>query len=224
MPLDGPRRPPANGGPADALVVFVHGYGANGEDLIELAPFIAQVLPGAAFVSPNAPEPVPGYPLGRQWFAIGSIDEKQMGVGARNAAPVFEQFLDEELARTGVSADRLVLVGFSQGAMMTLFVGPRLDTAPAALIGFSGLAAGADSLAEELKHRPPTLLVHGDMDPVVPFGSLAWSAEKLRAVDIPVTTHVSRGLGHGIGPDGLQAAMTHVSQALAMRQTSHSEP
>ncbi len=215
--LDGPRVGPAQGGAADALVVFLHGYGSNGDDLIALAPHFARALPGAMFVSPNAPEPVPFFPGGRQWFAIPEISEKLMGVGAEQAAPTLNAFLDEELARLDLTDDRLAVVGFSQGAMMTLYAGLRRSPGPAALVGFSGIAVGADRLPLEIQSRPPTLLVHGDSDPTVPSHFLSWSAERLEAVNVPVFAHMCDGVGHGISPDGLMLAVRHVSRALAVQ-------
>ncbi len=149
--LDGPRMPPARGGKADALVILLHGYGSNGADLISLAPYWQKALPGAAFVSPNAIEPVPQAPGGYQWFPISQLDPQLMEQGARQAAAQsVDRFIDRELERAGLDESRLALVGFSQGTMMALHVGLRRKRPPAAILGFSGVLVAARKLKEEM--------------------------------------------------------------------------
>ena len=200
--LDGPRVPPL-AGPATQLVVLCHGYGSDGNDLIGLAPHWQKALPGAAFVSPNAAERVPG--AGYQWFPLSSMDPQETLRGTEAAAPALNAFLDAELARLKLTGDRLALVGFSQGTMMALCVGLRRKPAPAAIVGFSGMLAGAGTLAR-LDHPPPVLLVHGDADQVIPPGALFLSANALGSAGVPVQWHLSKGLGHGIDPFGLALA------------------
>lgn len=214
MTLAGPRVAPASGGSADALIVFLHGYGSNGDDLIALANPLSGLLPDAAFASPNAPERVPGLPMGFQWFDLTDRTAIVLAQGADRAQPVLDAYLDDELEKTGVSPERLVLFGFSQGCVMALQAGLRRKTAPAAILGYSGWLAGSDTLGEQITVKPPVLLVHGDQDDVVPFASLQASADVLKALDVPVTTHVSRGVAHGIAPDGLQAAANVLKSVL----------
>ncbi len=213
--LDGPRQGPASGGAPDALVVLVHGYGANGQDLIGLAPHLASAAPGAAFVSPDAPHPLPGAPGGRQWFPINRLDPAEMEAGVRAAAPILDAFIDAELARLQVGPERLILAGFSQGSMLSMHVAPRRNPAPAALIGWSGALCGADALKAEVVSRPPTLLVHGDQDQVVPPGMLLEAAQGLAAAGLPVQWKMCPGVGHGIDPNGLALAQDHIRKALA---------
>ena len=201
--LDGPRKPPARGGKPDALVVLLHGYGSNGADLISLAPYWAKALPGAAFVSPNAIEPVPQAPGGYQWFPITQLDPNRMEAGARAAAPSIDRFLDRELERYGLDNSRLALVGFSQGTMMALHVGLRRAQPPAAVLGFSGVLVGARTLKQEMKAKPPILLVHGDQDQTIPIPAMFDSAEALAASGHGAQWHISYGVPHSIGPDGL---------------------
>lgn len=214
--LDGPRVPPASGR-ARALVVLLHGYGADGDDLIALAPAWARALPDVAFVAPHAPEPVPGMPMGRQWFALDRYDPDMLRrdpaetadvyqtvhAGAAQAAPSLDAFLDAELARTGVAPGRLALVGFSQGTMMALHVGLRRRTPPAAIVGFSGALVGADRLQQELAARPPVMLVHGDADDIVPIEALFAAVAGLGAAGVTAEWHICPGLGHGIDERGL---------------------
>ncbi len=202
--LDGPRMPPARGGKPDALVVLLHGYGSNGADLISLAPYWAKALPGAQFVSPNALEPVPGVPGGFQWFGLSNLDPRLMEQGARLAAPSLDRFLDRELERYGLDASRLALVGFSQGTMMALHVGLRRKALPAAVLGYSGVIVGARKLKEEVPAAPPILLVHGDQDQTIPITAMFDSAEALAASGFGAQWHISYGLPHSIGPDGLE--------------------
>ncbi|MES1197291.1 MAG: dienelactone hydrolase family protein [Pseudomonadota bacterium] len=202
--IDGPRVPPARGGKPDALVVFLHGYGSNGADLISLAPYWQKALPGAAFASPNAIEPVPQAPGGYQWFPISNLDPHLMESGARAAAPSVDRFLDKELERHGLDDSRLALVGFSQGTMMALYVGLRRKTPPAAILGYSGVLVGGRKLKEEVTRAPPILLVHGDRDPTIPIPALFDSAETLAAAGFGAQWHVSYGVPHSIGPDGLE--------------------
>jgi phospholipase/carboxylesterase len=202
--LDGPRMPPARGGKPDMLVILLHGYGSNGADLISLAPYWAKLLPGASFVSPNATEPVPQVPGGYQWFPIANLDPHLMEQGVRAAALSVDRFIDRELEKHGLDASRLALVGFSQGTMMALHVGLRRAQPPAALLGFSGVLVGARTLREQMRSKPPVLLIHGDRDPTIPIPAMFDSAEALAAAGHGALWHVSYGVPHSIGPDGLE--------------------
>ena len=215
--LDGPRFGPAGGGPADSLVVLLHGLGADGNDLIELAPILGQHLPNAAFVSPHAPFPCDMAPYGRQWFSLQDRTQEVILAGVRATAPILDAFLDAELARLGLAADRLALIGFSQGTMMSLHVAPRREAACAAVVGFSGALVGASQLADEIRSRPPVLLVHGDADPVVPFQAMEAARRALAAVGIAVDTERRPGLPHSIDQQGLVRALGHLKAALAAK-------
>jgi phospholipase/carboxylesterase len=206
--LDGPRIAPQSG-PAKQLVVFLHGYGADGHDLIELGHAWQRVLPHAAFISPNAPEPCAEAPIGRQWFGLTRRDPAERWRGVTTAAPVLDHFLDAELERLNLPGSALALVGFSQGTMMALHVGLRRQVAPAAIVGYSGVLTAPDqtdieAMRGEIHARPPILLIHGDADEVIPVQALSRSAQALTSLGLRVETHVSRGIGHGIDEQGLQ--------------------
>jgi phospholipase/carboxylesterase len=206
--IDGPRLEPRSGR-ARRLVVFLHGYGADGNDLIDIGRAWQSLLPDTAFVSPHAPEPCGQAPVGRQWFALTFRNPNERWIGVNKAAPLLERFLDAELTRRQLPPSALALVGFSQGTMMALHVGLRRQARPAAIVGYSGIFvlpdnAEAESVAGEIRSRPPVLLVHGDQDDLIPAQALFQSAQALAALDVPVEWHLSQGIGHGIDQDGLR--------------------
>src|SRR5262245_43208291 len=210
--LDGPRIEP-RGTPA-ALVVLLHGYGANGDDLIALGEGWRPWLPKAVLVAPNAPEEIPGMPGALQWFPLTFRDSSERWRGVVAARPGLDRFLDAELARYGLGDDRLVLVGFSQGTMLALHTGLRRKAAPAAVVGYSGLLAGAEHLGE-ITVRPPVLLIHGAEDDLIPADALHLAREQLARAGVSVEWHVREGLGHGIDPIGQHLAGHFMAQALA---------
>lgn len=201
--IDGPRIAPRSGA-AKQLVVFLHGYGADGNDLISLGREWQSLLPDAAFVSPNAPEPVPGHPMGRQWFGLTFRDPDERWRGVNKAQPILDEFLDAELAKNNLPPSSLALVGFSQGTMMALHVGLRREQQIGAILGFSGVLVGARTLKEQMRSKPPVLLIHGDRDPTIPIPAMFESAEALAAADHGAQWHISYGVPHSIGPDGLE--------------------
>ncbi len=211
--MDGPRLEPASGGPARRLIVFLHGVGADGGDLIGLAPYFAERLPDAAFVSPDAPFPFDMAPFGRQWFSLQDRSPNAIYLGVTAAAPLLDAYLDRELAARGLKDADLALVGFSQGTMMSLYVGPRRAAPCAAIVGFSGRLIAPERLAGEIRSRPPVLLVHGDADPMVPFASLAQAEAELSRLGVPVKALARPGLAHAIDEAGLLAAVDHVAGA-----------
>jgi len=214
-PLDGPRLAPASG-TARSLVVFVHGYGANGDDLIALGQIWRAALPDTAFVSPHAPEDCEANPMGgRQWFPLTLRDEQELVDGLAQAGPDLDAFLDAELERHGLGPEALALVGFSQGTMMALHVGLRRNDGLAALVGYSGVLANAAALAGEIAARPPVLLVHGAQDELIPAQALEFTRDALKAADVPVETHLREGLGHGIDEEGLRLGAGFLARHLA---------
>jgi phospholipase/carboxylesterase len=215
--LDGPRIEP-RGGQAKRLVVFLHGYGADGNDLIEIGRAWQGMLPDTAFVSPHAPEPCGQAPVGRQWFPLTMRSTDERWIGVNKAAPVLDRFLDAELARRKLPPSALALVGFSQGTMMSLHVGLRRAAAPAAIVGYSGLFVlpnngPPDAVAQDIKSKPPVLLIHGDQDDLIPAQALFHATQALAALEVPTEWHLSQGIGHGIDQEGLR----HGGEFLARR-------
>ena len=201
--LDGPRWGPKQGR-AEQLVVLCHGVGADGHDLIDLAPWWAATLPQAAFVAPDAPEPYDAAPVGRQWFPLWDRTPAEMQAGADAASLLLGDFLDTELARLGLPADACALVGFSQGAMMVLHAGPRRVVAPRAILAYSGALLAPELLAQTPSRRP-ILLVHGEADEVVPASHSRAAECALRAAGFAVDSLFCPRLGHGIDEAGLAA-------------------
>jgi phospholipase/carboxylesterase len=215
--LTSKRRAPLSGS-VKSVVVFVHGYGADGADLLGLADPLASNLPDTAFYAPNAPEPCSGNPHGFQWFPIPWLDgssEAQAAAGLAAATADLSAFLDDILAKEGIGPEALALVGFSQGTMIGLHLALRRDVAFAGLVGFSGRLLQPEKLEAEITSPLPVLLVHGDADEVVPIASLALAADALVAVGVETYTHVSKGTGHGIAHDGLSLALSFLRDNLA---------
>ena len=214
--LDGPRLAPKSG-VAKQLVVFLHGYGAGGNDLIGLGKQWQALLPDAAFASPHAPEPCAGAPMGRQWFGLTMRDPDERWVGVTKARPALDAFLDAELTKYGLDESKLALVGFSQGTMMALHTGLRRKRAPAAILGFSGTLVGPEHLAEATRPPAPVLLVHGDRDDIIPIDALFMSSEELAKAEIPCQWHISPGTGHGIDPGGLMHGGMFLAKGFGVR-------
>ena len=220
--LDGPRLEPRSGS-ARQLVVFLHGYGADGKDLIEIGRAWQGLLPHAAFVSPHAPRPCGQAPTGREWFPLTFRNPEERWTGVNQAAPVLESFLDAELNRRSLPPTALALVGFSQGTMMSLHVGLRRAVAPAAIVGYSGMLvmpenADPNAFAAEIRCRPPVLLIHGDADELIPVQALFHAAQGLAALDVPVEWHISAGIGHGIDQEGLRQGGEFLARCFARRK------
>ena len=216
--LEGVRRDAASG-VADSLVIFLHGYGANAQDLIGLADPLVGHMPDTVFAAPDAPENCAGSPNGFQWFPIPWIDgssEEDQAKGMDAAIDDLNAYLDKVMAEEEISADKTIVFGFSQGTMMALQVAPRRKDALAGVVGFSGRLLAPESLAEEAISKPPVLLVHGDQDDVVPFASLHEAADVLVSTDFEVYTHVMKGAAHGIAPDGLSVAAAFMREKLGI--------
>jgi phospholipase/carboxylesterase len=215
LALDGPRLAPAAGGAAKQLVVFLHGYGADGNDLIALGREWAKLLPHTAFVSPHAPEPCGMAPMGRQWFDLTLGDMKAIALGVKRAVPSVDAFLDAELKRLGLGSRALALVGFSQGTMMALAVGLKRSPSPAAIVGYSGALATVEALPKDPASAPAILLVHGDMDEVIPVDAMFIAREQLAQAGLAVEWHLAQGIGHGIDGEGLRLGGAFLKQAFA---------
>ena len=210
----------AASGQADSMVIFLHGYGADGQDLLGLAEPLAPHLPDTMFLAPNAPERCGMNPMGYQWFPIPWIDgssEEEAAAGLARAAADLNAFLDAAMIEADMIPEQVALVGFSQGTMMSLHVAPRRDEAIAAVVGFSGRLLSPETLADEVIVRPPVLLIHGDRDDVVPISSMPEAAEALQGAGwTEVYAHVMQGTAHGIAPDGLSVALAFLRERFGL--------
>ena len=217
--LSGPERAAASG-QADSLVVFLHGYGADGNDLIGLAEPLGQHLPNTRFVAPDAPQRSVNNPMGYLWFPIPWLDGSDPVAAMRDAASAFDtlnRYFDG-LAEAGMPPDRTVVVGFSQGTMKALHVLPPRPVPMAGIVGFSARLLEPATVDDESVSRPPVLLVHGEDDPMVPPSSMPEAAEALTNAGVETYTHLSKGIGHGIGPDGLGLALQFIRRQLGLEE------
>ena len=209
--LEGPIVEPQTGEKPKQLIIFCHGYGADGNDLIGLSSYFQKILPNAIFMSPNAPQKCDLNPLGYQWFDFQSGDPALIWKGVLEAASVLNSFIDEQLEKYNLSDDNLALIGFSQGTMMSLHVGLRRKKPMRALIGFSGKLIGEELLKDDLVSKPPIYLIHGEQDPMVPHQETINAADVLQRHDVEVQKHISPNTPHSIAEDGLKIAIDFLS-------------
>lgn len=217
--LQAGRKEPKSG-VTRSVVVFLHGYGANGADLLGLADPLSDHLPDTLFIAPDAPENCAGSPMGYQWFPIPWIDgssEEEAERGMVQAAEDLNAFLDAVLVDEDLLPEQMVLFGFSQGTMMSLHVAPRREDEIAGIVAFSGRLMSPDLLKDEAVSKPAILLVHGDQDDVVPVQSLPEAAEALDEAGFKeVYAHIMKGTAHGIAPDGLSVALAFMRDKLGL--------
>lgn len=199
-------RQPEEGDQPDRAVIFIHGWGADGSDLMDLSTPMASRFPKAIFYAPDGPEPCSANPMGRQWFSLDG-DQASIDQGPDQAMPQLKELIDTVMTETGLNFDQIWLFGFSQGGMMALHTGMRLDNDLGGVMSFSGALLAPQKLEDEITSRPPALLVHGRDDQVVPFQALEIAQAVLSMVEVPVETLPREGLGHGIDPEGFDCAI-----------------
>lgn len=210
--LEGPRLEPASSGPARQLVVILHGYGADGQDLVPLAEAWRAALPDAAFLIPDAPQPCGEFPTGRQWFPLTFRDPAEIARGLAAVKPHLNRFLDDEMKARNLEAKALALVGFSQGAMLALDVGLSRTEMIAGIVSFSGLLA--EPPVRGRQSYPPVLLAHGSEDSVIPPVAMGAAERGLEAAGVAVEAHLRPGLGHGIDAEEVAFGARFLAAAL----------
>ena len=196
------------------MVILLHGLGANGADLIDLARYWDAGLPDTVFISPDAPFPCDMAPVGRQWFSLQDWSIKSMLEGVEIAAPILNEFINDVLQKYGIPDEKLALAGFSQGTMMSLYAGPRRAKRIAGVLGYSGALIGAEGLTAADVHKIPVRLIHGDMDSVVPLHSYHMAKTTLESAGFPVSGGVTRGLAHSIDEDGIESGAEFLGSIL----------
>ncbi|MET0179731.1 MAG: dienelactone hydrolase family protein [Novosphingobium sp.] len=211
--VNGSSLQPLSGGRPKQIVLLLHGYGSNGSDMVSFAPHWQATMPDALFLAPNAPERT-GYGAGYQWWPLAAFTPQALAAGSAAAAPVIDAFIDRKLKQYDLGEEHLAIAGFSQGTMMALQVGLRRPRPLAAIVGFSGMLTGTADLTPGRIVRAPVLLVHGSDDPIVPVSALHAAERQLRRLEVPVTAHVSHGLGHSVDPVGLRLGGEFVRKAL----------
>lgn len=214
--LHGPTFAPASGGAPKQLVILCHGVGSDGQDLIGLAPYFAKVLPDAQFVSPNAPYAFDMAPVGYQWFSLENPTPESRLEGTQAAAPLLNDFIDNQMQMYGLSDGDVALVGFSQGSMMSLHVGVRRQKALAAIVAYSGALIGPELVVHEVKSQPPILMMHGSTDDVVPPDALYEGVAVLQAAGLNVKGEVIPNLGHGLNDQSILAGMAFLAESFGV--------
>ena len=212
--VNGSSLQPASGGRPKQIVLLLHGFGSNGADMIALAPHWQALLPDALFLAPNAPRQMGGLAAAYQWWPLSAFTPQALASGAASAAPAIDAFIDRKLGQYGLGEADLVIAGFSQGTMMALHVGLRRSRQVAAIVGYSGMLTGGPELDRLPITKPPVLLVHGSVDPVVPVAALHAAKSALDQLGIDATTHVSTGVGHSVDPVGLRLGGEFAAQRL----------
>lgn len=201
-------------GKARYLIVMCHGYAADASQMEVFVDAWARHLPHAAFLAPDAPDPFEEFPLGHQWFSLRDRTPAVLDALARRAAPKLGAAIDAECTRLGIAPDRVAIAGFSQGAMMALHTGLRRTPPPAAILAYAGAMLDTPALERELTGHPPTLLVHGESDAVVPFDRGPHAAAALRRLGVPVETAWLPGVEHVVDPAGLSAGLAFLRLVL----------
>jgi phospholipase/carboxylesterase len=212
--VNGKSLKPRSGAAPRQIVLLLHGFGSSGADMIALAPHWQDALPDALFLAPHAPQRCGMLGGGYQWWGLSGFAPAALAAGAASAAPAIDAFIDRKLDQYGLTDADIALVGFSQGTMMALHLGLRRERPVAAVRGYSGLIAGTAPLAHRDFAKPQVLLIHGTADPVVPIAAMHRAESQLKHLGVPVTTHVSYGLGHSVDPVGLRLGRDFVSRAL----------
>jgi phospholipase/carboxylesterase len=214
--LHGPSVAPASGKPPKQLVIFCHGVGSDGQDLLGLSTYFAKVLPDAQFISPNGPQAYDMASVGYQWFSLNNPEPASRLEGTKAAAPILDSFIDQQIVAYGLAAKDVALVGFSQGSMMSLHVGVRRQQQLAGIVAYSGAVIAPELVASELKSQPPVLMVHGTIDDVVPVAALYEGVSALQASGVRVRGEVIPDLGHSLNDKCIMEGMGFLAECFGI--------
>ena len=214
--LHGPSVAPASGKAPKQLIIFCHGVGSNGQDLIGLSPYFAKVLPDAQFISPNGPEAFDMDSSGYQWFSLNNTEPASRLEGTQAAAPILDAFIDQQIAIHSLAAKDVALVGFSQGSMMSIYVGVRRLEQLGGILAYSGAVIAPELVASELKSQPPVLMVHGTIDDVVPVAALYEGVSALQASGVQARGEVVPDLGHSLNDKCIMEGMDFLAECFGI--------
>ena len=206
---------PASGAKPEKVVLMLHGYGSNGQDLISLAPLLAEAAPNAIFLSPDAPFVCDMSAMGRQWFPLQSFDPGYMLEGIRRSEPILNHYIDQVLEQLELEDKDLVLLGFSQGTMMSLYAAPRRKHAIAGVIGYSGALLGEAELSSSAIQKMPVVLIHGEDDQVVTFDRHEHAKSALKTHGFDIETLTIPGLPHSIDDAGIKTGAAFLKRVFA---------
>jgi len=211
--IKGPGLLPQSGRKSKSLVVLLHGYGSNGDDLLSLAPYWSQAMPDTEFLAPNGPEAWEAYSSGYQWFSLKEFTFTSVRAGLDSARPHLKNYLLEALAVRDLTLRDLALVGFSQGGMVALDMMFALEGLGGAIC-YSGGFYPLPEMTRPEPH-PEILLVHGDADVVVPYSYFLEAHEQLKKLGLHPQTLTCPGLGHSIDEEGLKAGEKFLTRLFA---------
>ena len=216
--IKGPSLKTFSGEPARSLVILLHGYGANGDDLLDLATNWQELLPHTEFIAPHAPThcAINPSPRSYQWFNLDNLNQETIQRGVKGALPSLHAFIDDELKQRNLAEEQLMLVGFSQGTMMALATALNRSKTCAGVLGYSGACILPPSL--EILSRPNIFLVHGDEDELISVENMTTAAQNLTRLGANVRSFISMGAGHFIDSEGLIRGGQFLAQHLNSEQ------
>ena len=194
------------------IFILLHGYGSNNEDFLSLGEHFRDLLPNTAIIAVNAPwrsDVGTGY----QWFSLKTMNLFSILKEIKISNNLLNNFINTQLKRFELEEKNLLLGGFSQGAMLSLYNGLRREKAPFGILSFSGMVPDTiDSLKKELKSKPNVLLIHGTTDKTVPYNSLEKAEYLLREFDIPYESYSIQDMGHTINDEAIEDAREFIKK------------
>ncbi|MCH9753389.1 MAG: dienelactone hydrolase family protein [Alphaproteobacteria bacterium] len=213
--LTGPELKPRSGRKPKKLIILLHGLGADGNNLIDVAGMLNRFIPDTYFIAPNAPHPYYPGMAGYKWIeSIQNVTEEELVSQLNEVEKTVNEFIDYQLERFGLTEADLALVGFSQGTIVSLHSLLRRKKPAALIVGFSGALFGPQLLKKEIKSKPPVVLIHGEEDDILPIQMMHDAYDALKANDVEVEKHGYPNLAHSIGQEGFELAVNRLKSKL----------
>ena len=201
--LDSLIRKPTSG-KVKKIVLFLHGYGANGADLLSISDYWIESLPDTIFYSPNAPFSCDVNPMGYQWFKLSDRTPEELESGLEKVEPYLDNLINNLLKIHNLDISKLAVIGFSQGTILSLYSFTQKKKACAGVIGYSGLFFFNEKIKKKIKINFPILLHHGIKDEVIDFNHSLNAENILKKIGFDVSCHIHNNLGHGIDDTALE--------------------